>query len=58
MPEPFPEIEFFAFHEKVLPGLLASGHGAAIVPGLAQVEPLAIRITETGEIWSYVPKNG
>lgn len=54
----FPEIDFAAYHAVDLPERLADRHGAAASPGLSDVRPLALRIAETGEARTYVPRPG
>lgn len=56
--EPFSEIDFAEYHEQTLPRLLANGHARAAEPGLQGAAPLGLRITETGQAFTYVPHLG
>jgi len=52
----FPLLDFAAYHESTLPELIASGHGEAARPGLREVVPLGLRIADSEQAVTYVPR--
>lgn len=52
MTQAFPPIDFDHFHADELRGRLAA-HGAQAALGAHDLDPLALRVAETGEAWTY-----
>src|SRR4051794_9248986 len=48
-------MDFGGFHRVDLPARIAAGRGALAAADVAPLGPLAIRLAETGETFTYVP---
>src|SRR5690349_394342 len=49
------DMDFGGFHRIDLPARIANGRGALAAADVAPIGPLAIRLAETAETFTYVP---
>lgn len=54
----FPSVDFNEFHRKELPERLVAGNAALAGPEAARLRPLAICLQESGESYTYLPRDG
>ena len=54
----FPSVDFNEFHRNELPRRLDAGNAALAATEAARLRPLAIRLRESGDAYSYVPRGG
>jgi len=54
----FPSVDFNEFHQIDLPRRLDAGNAALAKKEAARLRPMAIRLQESGEAYSYVPCDG
>ena len=52
----FPSVDFNEFHRNELPRRLDAGNAALAATEAARLRPLAIRLRESGEAYSYIPR--
>ena len=53
MSQAFAPIDFHDYHERELPEQLRAGRGRLAAPGARDLAPLAIRVRESGEAYTY-----
>jgi ectoine hydroxylase-related dioxygenase (phytanoyl-CoA dioxygenase family) len=53
MSEPFSPIDFHAYHDRELPEQLRAGRGRLAAAGARDLDPLAIRVRESGDAYTY-----
>jgi hypothetical protein len=53
MSDPFSPIDFHSYHQRQLPEQLRAGRGRLAAPGARDLDPLAIRVRESGDAYTY-----
>ena len=53
MPETFEALDFHDYHRRTLPAAVEAGRGVLAAAGPIHLDPLAVRIAETGDAYTY-----